>query len=372
MRRGLSSVILVLVCCGCFSRAPLPDAGWVEKRRAWASVSAVNESALVSYLKRSFYKLWIAEYGESSVPPTVQAGTSIDPAAMAQAEGPVSALLLVQLTSEQLAALAPSLSAQDLRDLTDTVSRYQAPLQRRVERVGSRVAAAAGRSDISFTLAPMGLNAGVPQVFGSRTVFVGPQLALLLDDDNELAAMLGHEVAHITQGHTTAGATWNVAIATLQIAAAVAVLAAEAGSGSQPGCDPQLSQQRALAAADLTGLAVRGTLTASGYSRDQERDADYYGLEYASRAGFEPVGALSAFVKIGMVEKGNQGRPAIPFLADHPGTDERIVRLTKQVGRIRGGDFSVGGLYCWRAPAGGGDCQTCCTSTSYCVTDCRG
>jgi predicted Zn-dependent protease len=360
----------MLVCSGCFSRPPLPGADFIENRRAWASVNAVDEATLVACLKPSFYRLWVAEYGDSFRPPTVQAAAA-DPVAMAQAEGPISALLLVQLTSEQLATLAPSLSAQDFRDLTDTVSRYQAPLQRRIERIGSQVAAAAGRSDISFTLAPMGLNAGAPQVFGSRTVFVGPQLALLLDDDSELAAVLGHEVAHITQGHTTAGATWNVAITTLQVAAAVAVLAAEAGSGSQPGYDPQLSQQRALAAADLTGLAVRGTLTASGYTRDQERDADYYGLEYASRAGFEPVGALSAFVKIGMVEKGNQSKLAIPFLADHPGTDERIVRLTKQVGRTKGGDFSVGGLYCWHAPAGAGDCQTCCTSTSYCVTDCR-
>jgi predicted Zn-dependent protease len=217
----------------------------------------------------------------------------------------------------------------------------------------------------------MGLNAGAPQVFGSRTVFVGPQLALLLDDDNELAAVLGHEVAHITQGHTTAGAAWNVAITTLQVAIAAAVLTDDASGGSQAGYDAQASRQRALAAADLTGIAVRGTLTASGYTRAQERDADYYGLEYASAADFEPVGALSAFMKIGMVEKGTQGKPEIPFLVDHPGTDERIVRITKQVGRVKGGSFSVGGLYCWHAPAGRGDCQTCCTSTSYCVTDCR-
>src|SRR5262249_11449901 len=146
--------------------------------------------------------------------------------------------------------------------------------------------------------------------------------------------------------------------------------AADAENGSQP-YNAQASQQRALIAADLTGLVARGSLTASGYTRDHERDADFYGLEYASRAGFEPVGALSAFVKIAMVEKGRRSKSEIPFLADHPGTDERIVRVTKQIGRVKGGDFSVGGLYCWVAPAGGGDCQTCCTSSSYCVSDCR-
>jgi predicted Zn-dependent protease len=371
MRRSLSAMLLAFICSGCFSRAPLPNAGFIENRRAWASITATDEATYVTYLKRSFYQLWIAEYGASSLPPTIEGATSNDPTAMAQAEGPVSALLLVQITSDQLTALAPTLSAQGLRDLTETVSLYQAPLQRRIERIGSRVAAAAGRNDIAFTLAPVGLNAGAPQVFGSRTVFVGPQLALLLDDDNELAAVLGHEVAHITQGHTTAGATWNVVITTMQVAVAVAVLAADAANGSQQGYSAQASQQRALAAADLTGLAARGTLTASGYTRDHERDADYYGLEYAARAGFEPVGALSAFVKIAMVEKGRPSKAEIPFLADHPGTDERIVRLTKQVGRVKGGDFSVGGLYCWHAPAGGGDCQTCCTSSSYCVSDCH-
>src|SRR5262249_58980317 len=129
-----------------------------------------------------------------------------------------------------------------------------------------------GRNDIAFALAPMGLNAGVPQVFGSRTVFVGPQLALLLDDDNELAALLGHEVAHITQGHATAGATWNVVITTMQVAVAIAVLAADAENGSQP-YNAQASQQRALIAADLTGLVPRGSSTASGYTRHPQRAA---------------------------------------------------------------------------------------------------
>jgi predicted Zn-dependent protease len=285
---------------------------------------------------------------------------------MAQAEGSVSSLLLVQLTSEQLAALAPRVSAQDLRELSAIVARYQAPLQRRIEVIGSRVAAAAGRPDIRFQLAPLDLNAGTPQVFGSNTVGVGPQLVLLLDDDNELAAVLGHEVAHITQGHTTAGASWNAAITTLQVVVALAVLA----DGSQRGYSAGASQQQALAAAELTGLAAHGALTASGYTRDQERDADYYGIEYASQAGFEPVGGLSAFVKLAQVEKGKPTDTVVPFLVDHPGLDERIVRLTKQVGRLKSRDFSGGGLYCWRAPAGDGQCRTCCTSTSYCVSDC--
>ena len=82
---------------------------------------------------------------------------------MAKAEDPIPALLLVQLTSDQLVKLAPSLSAQDLRDLMDTVARYQAPIRRRVERIGARVANAAGRSDINFALASLGLNAAAPQ-----------------------------------------------------------------------------------------------------------------------------------------------------------------------------------------------------------------
>src|SRR4029077_11971143 len=106
-------------------------------------------------------------------------------------------------------------------------------------------------------------------------------------------------------------------ITTVQVAVAVAVLAADSRNGSRSAYDARASQQRALAGGDLTGLAIRGTLTASGYTRDQERDADYYGLEYASRAGFEPVGALSAFLKIGMVEKGRSSNAELPFLADH-------------------------------------------------------
>jgi predicted Zn-dependent protease len=204
----------------------------------------------------------------------------------------------------------------------------------------------------------MGLNAGAPSVFDSRTVLVGPQLSLLLDDDDELAAVLGHEVAHIAQGHTTSQATWNAVISTMQVLVAVAVLR-HTGSPAE-----------AVVAGGLTGLAAHGALTVSGFSRDQERDADYYGLHYAFAAGFDPAAALSAFFKIAMVEKGCGGKASIPFLNDHPGTDERLVRLTKEVSRTIGGDFSRRGLHCWHAPAGSGECRTCCTTTSYCVSEC--
>lgn len=367
MRRNLLGLLIPFFCVGCFSKAPLPSADFIENRRAWASVTAIDEATLVTYLKRSFYRLWIAEYGNSSLPPTVLPTTSIDPMAMAQAESSVSALLLVQVTSGQLAALAPSLSVQNLKSLTDIVSRYQSPLQRRIERIGRQVAAAAGHPEINFALSPIGLNAAaVSSGSGPQTVFIGPHLALLFDDDNELAAALGHEVAHISQGHATANATWNVVITSLQVAAAVAILAA----GARTNIQPEIKRQVALAAADLTGLAVRGSLTTSGYRRDQERDADYYGLEYAIRAGFDPVGGLSAFLKLAMVEKGNGLKTDIPFLVDHPGTDERIVRLTKEIGRVKDRDFSGSGLFCWHAPAGSGECRTCCTSSSYCVSDC--
>ncbi len=383
--RAPVALVLVTACAGCapagtFSRAPLPGASRNEIARVTQYVGAANEASLLRLLKVNFYKAWLTEFGPDAVPPTVvnfhlnpSDAVTLDTVAagMADDEGSISALLLLQFTPEAISALSQSLSVAEVQRFGAIVNQYQAPVRHRIERVGARIAAVANRADITFTLDPaFGLNAGAPHALNAKTVFVGPQIVLLTESDDELAAVLGHEVAHITQGHTRAGAIRDAVVTTLQVTAMVAVAAAAANSNQR------LSQQQLTAsmvgAAALTGLAARGAVTASGYTRDNERDADYYGIQLATAAGYDSVGAARVFTKLAMLEKGLGGQSAIPFLVDHPGGAERVVRAVKEVGRLRArdGDFFEEGLGCWTVSLPNSKCTTCCSGTSICLNDC--
>ena len=90
----------------------------------------------------------------------------------------------------------------------------------------------------------------------------------------------------------------------------------------------QLNQNMETVGA-LTGMIAHGAVTASGFSRDQEREADYYGLRYVAAAGYDPHAAGSIFKRFLAVEMGGGSSLKLPFLLDHPATAERVVMLEK-------------------------------------------
>jgi predicted Zn-dependent protease len=74
-------------------------------------------------------------------------------------------------------------------------------------------------------------------------------------------------------------------------------------------------------------LAHLGTkVVATTYSRDQEREADDVGFQYAVTAGFEPQGGVRLFEKLGSVSSAN-----IPFLSSDPSSEERVSAMRKRV-----------------------------------------
>jgi hypothetical protein len=165
----------------------------------------------------------------------------------------------------------------------------------------------------------------------------------------------------------------------------------------------------------VTGVVANGTIEATGINRDEEREADYYGLQYAVSAGYRPDGAVHYWQRFLAWEQGKGSSFEIPFLRDHPVTAERLVRIEKWVGQIQGGAAPTppqeasapagagSGLIppapvvrpvaiarptvapaqevsasseadahpCWQATASdGGRCTTCCDSGG-CHTDCQ-
>ncbi len=183
----------------------------------------------------------------------------------------------------------------------------------------------------------MGLNAGAAAGFDSHQISVGPQLILMTETDDGLAFILGHEIAHVTQGHTRTLAVQELVVGTLRLATMLAVAVAEADSCRRGGYCPSdaAMQQDMQVAGAATGLVAHGTATATGYGRDQEREADYYGLQYAAAAGYRPQAGVAAFRRLLALETGSGSSFKVPFLSDHPATAERIVRLEKWANEAR-------------------------------------
>lgn len=140
-------------------------------------------------------------------------------------------------------------------------------------------------------------------------VFVHTGLIQNLEHESELAGVLSHEIAHVTQRHIAKRMERGQIISLATLAAAIAGLAAS-GGGKAGGA--------AMVAAGAAGSAAM-----LNYSRTDESDADRFGLRYLTDAGYNPVGLSGAFRKIQELSWGRAG--SIPtYLSTHPGITERL------------------------------------------------
>lgn len=143
---------------------------------------------------------------------------------------------------------------------------------------------------------------------GKIAFFTGILDQLKLTDD-EVAMVMGHEIAHALQEHAR------------ERAAKSAVTSAGAGLVSQM-----------FGLGDLGNLALQaGTeLVNLKFSRGDESEADVVGLDIAARAGFDPRASITLWQKMGSVA----GGAPMEFLSTHPSGTTRIAELEKQIPNV--------------------------------------
>jgi Zn-dependent protease with chaperone function len=147
---------------------------------------------------------------------------------------------------------------------------------------------------------------------GGKIAFFTGLLDKLKLSDDEVAMVMGHEMAHALREHA------RERIAKSQGTGALLSLGAQIlGLG-------QLGNAAANIGTQLLTLK---------FSRDEETEADLVGLELAARAGYQPDAALSLWNKMAHAG-GGAGGPA--FLSDHPSGPDRIRHLQANVPRVRG------------------------------------
>jgi predicted Zn-dependent protease len=145
--------------------------------------------------------------------------------------------------------------------------------------------------------------------------FVNTGLLMKAESEGEFAGVLAHEIAHVTARHGTKQATRGQ-IANLATIPMMILL-----GGSWTG----------YAIQQAAGLAIPiGFLQ---FSRGFETEADYLGLQYLYKAGYDPTSFVDFFEKLQALEKRKPGALASVFRS-HPMTDDRIEAAQKEIERI--------------------------------------
>lgn len=163
---------------------------------------------------------------------------------------------------------------------------------------------------------PQQVNA-FAMVGGKVGVFSG--LFQIIDNEDELASVIAHEIAHVTAKHVHERLSQEMLMNTGGLAAGVVV----AASGAPP-----LTTSTVLNAYNLSS-----GIQALAFDRKKEKEADYIGLMYMARAGYDPEAAVRVLEKI---EQASASQPAPPaWLSTHPSNPERILQLLDAMPKAR-------------------------------------
>src|ERR1700723_2012506 len=145
--------------------------------------------------------------------------------------------------------------------------------------------------------------------------YVNSGLILHADEESELAGVMAHEIAHVCARHGTKQATKSQIAQLAMIPAMIFIPYTLAGY------------------ALMQGMQFIIPMAFLQFTRVDEREADYLGLEYMYKAGYDPNAFVAFFEKVSADEKKQPG--TIPkIFSTHPPTPDRIEASQKEIGTI--------------------------------------
>jgi len=145
-------------------------------------------------------------------------------------------------------------------------------------------------------------------------IFIYSGLIAAMDNEGELAGILGHEIAHVLCRHISQKIDRSKKISLATLAGIAAGIFLGAGGAGEAG------------SALVVGSMAAGQSMTLAYSREDERQADQIGLKYLSKAGYSGYGLLTMLKKIR--SKHWFGTEQIPaYLTTHPAPEERLAYI---------------------------------------------
>lgn len=203
-------------------------------------------------------------------------------------------------------------------------------LQAYVQQVGERLAQQSHRNQLAYQFKVV--DSGDINAFAlpGGYIYINRGLLAYLNSEAEMAAVLGHEIGHVTARHGVR--QQSVAMTTGLLSGLLA-----AGTGIQ-------------AAGELSN--VLGTALVRGYGRDMELEADGLGAEYLARSGYRPDAVLDViavlknqdtYVQQRAASEGRQVEGYHGLFSTHPTHDQRLQQVVAQARQLTtGGNQRVG------------------------------
>jgi predicted Zn-dependent protease len=205
-------------------------------------------------------------------------------------------------------------------------------LQNYVAEVGQRIAANAHRQDIGYRFTLLDSTEINAFALPGGYIYITRGLLAYLNSEAELAAVLGHELGHVTARHSVRQQS--------------AAQAASLGTGLLSIFFPQLGYAGLGQTIDLLGSALL-----RGYGREMELEADGLGAEYLARAGYAPEAMLAVIGTLKNQEifdrelaaaEGREPRAYHGLFATHPSNDTRLAeaiangrRYAREAGEVQ-------------------------------------
>ncbi len=191
-----------------------------------------------------------------------------------------------------------------------------ARLQAYVESVGEKLAGVSHRPQLQYHFNAVNDPVVNAYALPGGKISITRGLLARLDNEDELAAVLGHETGHVCARH-----------AARQYTRAMVLQAALVGSAVY--MESQGTKHRDVY---VLGGLLGASLWMARYSREQERQADELGFEYMVRAGYSPEGMVEVME---VLQSANEREPGLleRMFASHPMTSERVKTARQRVAK---------------------------------------